>query len=86
MNNILSRSKASKGTETYYQLETRINTLLQNYKVQAIKIILDVTNFEVEQKKMKLISSMNDCVSNLAITLTIVKLETTKFLIRLKRK
>ena len=63
-----------------------MDTLLQNYKVQATKIILEVTKFEVEQKKKKLISEMNDCVSILANTLTIVKLETTKWLTGLKRK
>ena len=39
--NILSGSMAAKGTETYKQLDTRIDTLLQNYKVQATKIISD---------------------------------------------
>ena len=55
-----------------------MDTLLQNYKVQAAKIILEVTKFEVEQKKKKkkLISAINYCVSNLANTLIIVKLET----------
>ena len=86
MNNILSRSKASKGTETYYQLETRINTLLQNYKVQATKIILYVTKFEVEQKKNRLTSAMNDSVSDLPNTLTILKIETKQCLTRLERR
>ena len=63
-----------------------MDTLLHNYKVQATKIILEVTKFEVEQKKKKLISAMNDCVSNLSNTITILKLETTKWLIRLERK
>ena len=73
--NHLSRSKAVKGTETYKQFETRMDTLLQIYKFKATKIILEVTKFEVEQKKKKLISAMNDCVSDLANTLTIVKLD-----------
>ena len=86
MKNPLSGSKAVKGTETYEQFETRIDTLLQNYKVQATKIILEVKKFEVEQNKKKLISAINNCVSDLANTLTIVKLETTKKLTRLQRK
>ena len=44
----LSGSKAVKGTETYEQLETRMDTLLQNYKIQLTKIILEVTKFEVK--------------------------------------
>ena len=76
--NHLSGLRAVKGTETYKQLETRMDTLLQNYKVQATKIILEVTKFEIEKKNNKIISAMNDCVSNLTITLTIVKLETEK--------
>ena len=63
-----------------------MDTLLQNYKVQATKIILEVTKFEVEEKKKKLISAMNDCVSVLVNTLTIVKLDTKKWLTTLKRK
>ena len=51
MKNPLSGSKAVKGTDTYKHFETRIDTLLQNYKVQATKIILELTKFEVEQKK-----------------------------------
>ena len=49
MKNALSGSKAVKATETYGRLETRMDTLLQNYKVQATKIILKITKFEVEQ-------------------------------------
>ena len=86
MKNTLSGSKAVKGTETYEQFDTRIDTLLQNYKVQATKIILEVIHFEVEQKKKKLISKVNDCVSYLANTLTIVKLETKKWLTGIKSK
>ena len=86
MNKTLSRSKYVKGTETYKQLDTRMDTLLQNYKVQTTKIILEVTKFEVEQKKKKLISAMNYCVSILGNTLTIVKLEMKTWLTRLKRK
>ena len=86
MNNPLSRSKAFKGMETYKQLETRMDTLLQNDKVQATKIILEVTNFEVEQKKKKLISAINYCVSVLANTITIVKLDTKKLLTRIERE
>ena len=71
MNNPLSGSKAVKGTEIYKQLETRMDTLPHNYKVQATNIILEVTKFEVEEKKKKLISAMNDSVSVLANTLTI---------------
>ena len=78
INNHLIVSKAVKGKETYRQIETSIYTLLHSYKVQATKIILEVTKFEVEQNKKKLISSMNDCFSNLANTLTCVKLETQK--------
>ena len=51
-----------------------MDTLLQIYKIEATKIILEVTKFEVEQKKKKLISEMNDCVFNLANKLTIVQL------------
>ena len=60
MKNPLISSEAVKTTETYEQLETWMDTLLQNYKVQLTKIILEVTNFEVEQNKKKLISAMND--------------------------
>ena len=74
------------GTETYEQLETRMDTLLHNYKVLATKIILEVTKFEIEQKKKKIISAMNGCVSNLVSTLTIVKLETKKWLTGLETK
>ena len=51
MRNPLSRSKAVKGMKTYKHFETRMDTLLQHYKVQATKIILELTKFEVEQKK-----------------------------------
>ena len=78
--------KAVKVTETYEQFETRMDTLLQNYKVEGTKIILEVKNVEVEKKKKKLISAMNDCVSNLANTFTIMNLDTTKWLTGLKRK
>ena len=70
--------KAVKGTETYEQFETRMDNLLQNYKVEGTKIILEVKYFEVEKKKKKLISAMNDCVSDLSNTLTIIKTRTTK--------
>ena len=86
MKNPLSGSNAVKGTETYEQLETWMDTLLNNYKVHLKKIILEVTNFEVEQNKKKLISTMNYFVSSLSNTLTIVKLETTKELTRLEGK
>ena len=86
MNNPLSGSKAVKGMETYNQLETRMDTLLQNYKVQTTKIILEVTKFELEEKKKKLISAMNYCVSVLANTPAIVNLDTTKWLTTLERK
>ena len=78
--------KAVKVTETYEQFETRMDTLLQNYKAEGTKIILEVKNVEVEKKKKKLISAMNDCVSNLANTFTIMNLDTTKWLTGLKRK
>ena len=48
MKNTLSGLKAVKGMDKYEQLETGMDTLLQNYKVQATKIILEITNFEVE--------------------------------------
>ena len=51
-----------KGTETYEKLETIMDTLPQNYKVQATKNILEVTKIEVEKKKKKLISAMIDCI------------------------
>ena len=86
MNNPLSRSKAVKGMETYKQIETKMDTLTQNYKVQATKIILEVTKFRVKEKKKKLLSSMNDCVSDIANTLTILKIETKQCLTSLKRK
>ena len=86
MNNPLSGSRAVKGMEEYKHLDTRIDTLPHNYKVQATNIILEVTKFEVEQKKKKLISAMNDCVSVLANTLTIVKLDSKKLLTTLKSK
>ena len=57
MNNPLSGSKTVKGMETYYQLETRMDTLLHNYKVQTTKIILEVKKFELQEKKKKLISA-----------------------------
>ena len=63
-----------------------MDTLLQNYKAEGTKIILEVKNVEVEKKKKKLISAMNDCVSNLANTFTIMNLDTTKWLTGLKRK
>ena len=86
MKNLLSISKAVKGTETYEQLETRMDTLLQNYYIQLTKNILEVTKFEVEQKKKKLFSAINNCIYDLANTLTIVKLNTTKWLNRIERK
>ena len=78
MKNPLSGLKAVKGTETYEQFETRMDNLLQNYKVEGTKIILEVKNVEVEKKKKKFIYAMNDCVSDLSKILTIMKLETTK--------
>ena len=48
MNNPLIGSKAVKGTETYKQIETSMDTLPHNYKVQATNIILEVTKFKVE--------------------------------------
>ena len=86
MNNPLSGSRAGKGMEEYKHLDTRFDTLPHNYKVQATNIILEVTKFEVEQKKKKLISAMNDCVSVLAKTLTIVKLDSKQWLTTLERK
>ena len=84
--NPLSESRAVKGTEMYGQLETRMYTLLQNYKFQATTIILEVKKFEVEQNKKKLISETIDCISDLANILTIVKLDTEKWLTGLERK
>ena len=78
MRNLLSGSRSVKVTEAYKHLDTRMDTLLQSYKVQPTNIFLEVTKFEVEQKKKKLISAINDCVSDLANTLTIMKLDTTK--------
>ena len=87
MNNPLNGSKAVKGMVTYEQIKTRMDTLLQNYKVQATKIILEITKFEVEQKKKKkLISAMNDCVYVPDNTLTILKLETKQWQATLERK
>ena len=86
MKNHLSGSKAVKGTEMYKQLETRMDTLLQNYKVQATEIVLEVTKFEVEHKNKMLIYAMHDCVSELANTLAIIKLETENLLTGFKRK
>ena len=86
MSDPLSGSRAVKATETYKQLETRMDTLLHHYKVQATKIIFEVTKFEVEQKKKKLISAINDFVSNLSNTLAILKLKAAKWLTGLKRK
>ena len=51
MKNPLSKSKAVKAMEKYKQIDTRMDTLIQNYKVQATKIILEVTKFEVEENK-----------------------------------
>ena len=78
MKNPLSGLEAVKGTETYKQFETRMDTLLQNYKVEGTKIILEVKNVEVEKKKKKFIYAMNDCVSDLANTHTTMKIETKK--------
>ena len=63
-----------------------MDTLLHHYKVQATKIIFEVTKFEVEQKKKKLISAINDFVSDLSNTLAILKLKAAKWLTGLKRK
>ena len=78
MNNPLSRSRAAKGTVMYKQIDTRMDTLLHNYKVQATKIIFEVTKFEVEQNKKKVIYAMDDSISIIAHTLTIVKLDMKK--------
>ena len=86
MKNHLSGSKAIKGTEMYKNLDTSMYTLLQNYKVQATEIILELTKFEVEHKNKKLIYAMNYCVSKLANTLTIVELETENWLTGIKSK
>ena len=63
-----------------------MDTLLQNYKAQSTKNILEVTKFEVEEKKKRLISAMIDCVSDLANTLTILILNTKKWLTGIERK
>ena len=86
MKNHLSGSKAIKGTEMYKHLDTSMDTLLQNYKVQATEIVLEVTKFEVEHKNKMLIYAMHDCVSELANTLAIIKLETENLITGFKRK
>ena len=86
MKNPLSGLKAVKGMDKYEQLETGMDTLLQNYKVQATKINLEGTKLEGEYMKKELNSAISYCISDIANTITIVKLETANWLTGIERK
>ena len=78
MKNPLSGSKAVLGTEQYERLTTKVDDLLQNYQVEMTKVMMGVTELEIEQKTAKLISAMHEYVANMANMLTIFKLKTNQ--------
>ena len=71
MKNTLSVSKAILGIEQYERLTKKVDELLQSYRYEKTKVMIGVTELDIKQKTTQIISTIHECVADMANMLTI---------------